>query len=74
MAIHTAHALCALDNYKATHKHSEYVGIKIIAYPRQQWLCQRASLLRLYIRCVGLYRINAFSPHTMLEHTGTFVA
>jgi hypothetical protein len=34
---------------KATDTHSEY--IILVAFPRQQWLRERASLLRLYIHC-----------------------
>jgi hypothetical protein len=30
---------------KATNTHSEYVTL--IAFPRQQWLCERALMLRL---------------------------
>ena len=33
---------------KATGTHSEY--ITLLAFARQQWLCERASILRLYIR------------------------
>jgi endonuclease/exonuclease/phosphatase (EEP) superfamily protein YafD len=32
----------------ATNTHSEYVTF--IAFPLQQWLCERASMLRLYAR------------------------
>jgi len=33
--------------HKATNKHSEYVTL--IAFPLQQWLRERASMLRLYV-------------------------
>jgi hypothetical protein len=35
---------------KATDTHSEYVIL--IAFPRQQWLRERASLLRSYVDCL----------------------
>jgi hypothetical protein len=38
---------------KATDTHSEY-GISI-AFPRQQWLRERALILRLYVHCLSLY-------------------
>jgi hypothetical protein len=34
---------------KATDTHSEYVIL--IAFTRQQWLHERASMFRLYVRC-----------------------
>ena len=37
----------------ATDIHSEYVII--IAFPRQQWLCERASMLRLYVHYLSCY-------------------
>jgi len=36
---------------KATDTHSEYV--KLIALPQQQWLLERASMLRLYVHCLS---------------------
>jgi hypothetical protein len=43
-----AHALCML----ATETHSEYVIL--IAFPRQQWLRERASMLHYtYIACLA---------------------
>jgi hypothetical protein len=36
---------------KATDTHSEYVIL--IAFPRQQWLRERASFLRLYVHCLA---------------------
>jgi hypothetical protein len=38
---------------KATDTHSEYVTY--IAFPRQQWLRERASILCLYTRCLSCY-------------------
>jgi hypothetical protein len=35
---------------KATNTRSEYVIL--IAFPRQQWLFELASLLRLYVHCL----------------------
>jgi hypothetical protein len=37
---------------KATDTHSEYVTL--IAFPQQQWLRERASMLRLYVRYTSL--------------------
>jgi hypothetical protein len=39
---------------KTTDTHSEYVIL--IAFPREQWLRERASMLRSYAHC--LYRIR----------------
>jgi hypothetical protein len=36
---------------KDTHTHSEYVILA--AFPLQQWLHERASVLRLYVHCVS---------------------
>ena len=36
---------------KATDTHSEY--IILIAFTWQQWLCERASILRLYVHCLS---------------------
>jgi hypothetical protein len=35
---------------KVTNTHPEYV---LIAFPRQQWLQERASMLRLYVHCLS---------------------
>jgi hypothetical protein len=40
--------------HKATDTHSECVII-LIAFPRQQWLLERASMLRLYLHCLSCY-------------------
>ena len=36
---------------KATDTHSEYAIL--IAFPRQQWLRERASIARLYVHCLS---------------------
>ena len=60
-------AYCMLDNYNHTHTHThtqlEYV-IRI-AFPLQQWLHERASMVRLYVSCLSLYFRNSYirSPH-----------
>jgi hypothetical protein len=36
------------------HTHTEYVIL--IAFPRQQWLRTRASILRLYVQCLSLLK------------------
>ena len=38
---------------KATDTHIDYVII--IAFPRQQWLYERATMLRLYVRCLSCF-------------------
>jgi hypothetical protein len=43
---------------KATDTHSEYVIL--IAFPRQQWLRERASVLRLYVHCLSTFHLNIF--------------
>jgi len=37
---------------KATNTHAEYVIL--IAFPLQQWLHERDSMLRLYVHCLSL--------------------
>ena len=44
-----AHALCVLDNYGYRHSKCEL----LIAFPRQQWLCESASMLCLYVNCLS---------------------
>jgi hypothetical protein len=39
---------------KATDTHLEYSYVILIAFPRQQWLRERASMSRLYVRCLLL--------------------
>jgi len=41
---------------KATHKHSQYVILT--ASPLQQWLHERASMLRLYVHGLAFYFIS----------------
>jgi hypothetical protein len=38
---------------KTTNTHSEYVIL--IAFPLQTWLHERASMLRLYVRCLSRF-------------------
>ena len=38
---------------KATSKHSEYEILT--AFPPQRWLCDRATMLHLYVRCLPFY-------------------
>jgi hypothetical protein len=38
---------------KATDTHSVYVIL--IAFPRQQWLCECTSMLRIYVHCLSCY-------------------
>ena len=39
--------------------HSEYVIN--ITFPKQQWLYERASLLRLYVHCLSCQDVTPFS-------------
>ena len=41
---------------KATDTHSEYVIL--LALPRQPWLRERASVLRLYVHCLSCLKLN----------------
>jgi hypothetical protein len=46
---------------KATNTHSEYVTL--IAFPLQQWLHERASMLRYtYIACLVIFIVSSFLP------------
>jgi hypothetical protein len=45
---------------KATNTPSEYVIL--ISFPWQQWLCERASMLRLYIRCLSCWTYIIYDP------------
>jgi hypothetical protein len=56
MPYKTAHALWILGN-KATNIPSEYVIL--FALPRQKWLRERASMLRLYIHCLPSLMFNS---------------
>ena len=42
---------------KATDTHSEYVIIN--AFPGQQWLRERATMLRLYVHCLSCSLMEA---------------
>ena len=44
---------------KATGTHSEYE--MMIAFPQQQWLRERASVLRLYVRCLSCCYLESFA-------------
>jgi len=44
---------------QATNTHSEY--IILVAFPLQQWLCNRASMLRLYVRCLPSSEMVTFT-------------
>ena len=64
---------------KATNTHSEYVIL--IAFPLQQWLCERASMLRYtYIDCRVLWMCFIAGEYSMLlvsfhlqRHMGNFL-
>ena len=56
----TAHALCICIT-TATDTHSEYVIL--LAFPRQPWLRERASMLHLYVHCLSC---NVILPSTPL--------
>jgi hypothetical protein len=43
---------------KATYTHSEYAILT--SFPRQQWLRERALMLRLYGHCVSLFSVVMF--------------
>ena len=45
---------------KATHAHSEHAIL--FAFPRQQWLRERASMLRLYEHC-----LPCSSPYNLVD-------
>jgi len=53
------HAHCMLDiwgyihAWTRTHTHSHSECVILIAFPRQQWLCERPSMLHLYLYCVS---------------------
>ena len=53
---------------KATDTHSEYVIL--IAFPRQQWLRERTSLLRLYVQCLSRYILNGICPERFILLVG----
>jgi hypothetical protein len=49
---------------KATETHSEYAVLTV--FPRQQWLRERASVLRLYLHCMSC------SPSPKVDFFGRF--
>jgi hypothetical protein len=49
-----AHALCMLA--KSTVTHSDYVIRN--AFPQQQWLRERALMLRLYVHCLSCLNVE----------------
>jgi hypothetical protein len=57
----------ATDTHTHTHTHSEYVIL--IAFPRQQWLQERASLLRLYVHYLfsDIFLTLIFLKYTLLS-------
>ena len=59
-----AHALCMLGNYGYTYKHTHPEYVILIAFPWQQWLHKRASVLRYaYLAC--------FLPFSVLQLTSS---
>jgi hypothetical protein len=58
---------------KATDTHSEY--IIIIAFPRQQCLRERASMLCLYVHCLSCYfpRVQSMALHWIIGVTPTAI-
>jgi hypothetical protein len=48
--VNVAHAFCCWTN-NAPETHSEYTIL--IAFTRQHWLSERASMLRFYVDCVS---------------------
>jgi hypothetical protein len=57
----TAHALCMLD--KATDPHSEYLILS--AFARQEWLRERASILRLYLYWLSWWTLLSLRMETV---------
>jgi len=45
---------------KAIDTYSEYVIL--IAFPQQQWMHERALMLRLYVHCMSCQNVNPYSP------------
>jgi hypothetical protein len=52
---------------KATDTHSEYVIL--IAFPRQQWLCERASMLRLYVTLPLVLEYKKWNQNIRYNHS-----
>ena len=49
---------------KATNTHSEYVTL--IAFPRQQWLRERATMLRMYVHSQSSFRTKLTTNKLLL--------
>ena len=56
---------------KATNTHSQYV--LLIAFPLQQWLHKRASMLRLYVHCLSCYKRNGVRLLRGTDYLYTYV-
>ena len=57
---------------KATNKHSQYA--LLIAFPQQQWLQERASLLRYtYISCIVIFSANSMAAIYLLQKVLKFL-
>jgi hypothetical protein len=55
--IRCMHFACLIAKFADTH--SEY--LILIAFPRQQWLCECTSMLRYtYITCLAIYYLEEF--------------
>jgi hypothetical protein len=62
---------CACWITKATDTHTKYVIL--IAFPRQQWLCKSASMLRYtYIACLAIIENNYVSCEVRTEFMYNF--
>jgi hypothetical protein len=66
-----AHAHCMLDTQGYTHTHTGYVIL--IAFPPQQWLHERPSMLR-YTYIAGLVYFRCYFVTHVMIHKGTSVA
>jgi hypothetical protein len=63
-----AHAHCILDTHGYKHTFSEYV--RLTAFPPQQWLRERASVLSYtYIACL----VNTLNINYILCHSSVIV-
>jgi hypothetical protein len=51
---------------KATDTHSDCVILT--AFPRQQWLSERALMLRLYVHCLSVLFLNVKIPRMLHVH------
>jgi hypothetical protein len=66
-----AHVHCMLDENKQTNKYTLSHYVIIIAFPLQQWLQERASLLRLYVQCL-YFQIQVAIHIVTCKTSGTF--